>query len=125
MDVTPLIPRDRKLIQKYGDGRFQITGESYEGSIIVFPHKVVPWPVDEAGQMTAESLEAVVEEAASVEILLVGCGRYMAPIPDSLRRHIKECAGATIDPMDTGAACRTYNVLLSEERRVAAALIAV
>lgn len=125
MDVTPLIPGDRKLIQKYGDGHFRITGQSYEGNVIVFPHKVVPWRVDDAGHMTAESLEAVVEEAARVEILLVGCGRYMAPIPEGVRRHIKESAGATIDPMDTGAACRTYNVLLAEERRVAAALIAI
>lgn len=100
-------------------------GELFEGNIIVFPHKVVPWPVHSAGQMTSESLEAVVHEAARVEILLVGCGRFMTPIPEVLRRHIKEQAGATIDPMDTGAACRTYNVLLAEERRVAAALIAI
>lgn len=125
MDVTPVIPGDRKLIQKYGDGRFQITNESFEGNVIVFPHKVVPWPVDNAGQMDPESLRAVVEEAAVVDILLVGCGRFMTPIPDALRRHLKDEAGCTMDPMDTGAACRTYNVLLAEERRVAAALIAV
>lgn len=125
MDVTPLIPGDRKLIQKYGDGRFRITNQTFEGSVIVFPHKVVPWGITDAGDLTAESLQAVVEEAAKVEILLIGCGRYMAPIPDSLRRFIKEQAGATIDPMDSGAACRTYNVLLAEERRVAAAIIAI
>lgn len=125
MDITPLIPADRKLIQRYGDGRFRITNEHYDGNVIVFPHKVVPWEVDSAGAMTAESLQAVVAEAARVDILLVGCGRFMAAIPPAVRRHLKEEAGVTMDPMDTGAACRTYNVLLSEERKVAAALIAV
>lgn len=125
MDITPLIPSDRKLIQAYGDGRFRITNEHYDGNVIVFPHKVVHWQVDSAGAMTAESLQSVIDEAAAVDILLVGCGRFMAPIPPAVRRQLKEEAGVTIDPMDTGAACRTYNVLLSEERKVAAALIAV
>lgn len=125
MDITPLIPADRKLIQRYGDGRFRITNEHYDGNVIVFPHKVVPWPVDSAGAMTLESLRSVVDEAGRVDILLIGCGRSMVALPPAVRRGLKEQAGVTMDPMDTGAACRTYNVLLSEERKVAAALIAV
>lgn len=124
MDITPLIPADRKLIQRYGDGRFRITNEHYDGNVIVFPHKVVPWPVDSAGAMTLESLQSVVDEAGRVDILLIGCGRSMVPLPPAVRRGLKEQAGVTMDPMDTGAACRTYNLLASEGRKVLAAILA-
>ncbi|MGH6796969.1 MAG: MTH938/NDUFAF3 family protein, partial [Roseiarcus sp.] len=59
-----------------------------------------------------------------VEILLLGCGPRMAPVPPALRQGLR-VAGIVVDAMDTGAACRTYNVLLSEDRRVAAALLAL
>ena len=57
-----------------------------------------------------------------IELLLLGCGRRMAPPPSGLRQALRQ-AGIVLEVMDTGAACRTYNVLLSEERRVAAALL--
>jgi len=62
--------------------------------------------------------------SVDVEVLLIGCGPRMVLLPSALRRQIRE-AGIGMDAMDTGAACRTYNVLISEGRRAAAALIPV
>lgn len=123
MDVTPDIPEGRQIIQGYGDLRFRITNEVYEGSVLVFPDRTLAWPVQSFEQVTAESLEPV-RAAAEVEVLLLGCGTRMQLVPQALRAPLRE-AGVVIEPMDTGAACRTYNVLMAEERRVAAALIAV
>jgi uncharacterized protein len=66
----------------------------------------------------------VLDAGAEVDLLLIGCGRRMALVPPALRQTVRD-GGVVIDSMDTGAACRTYNVLLAEDRRVAAALIAV
>lgn len=82
------------------------------------------WPVEAAPGVTVESLEPVFALAGTVDLLLVGCGTTFGPEPAGLRSALKE-AGIGLEWMDTGGACRTYNVLLSEDRRVAAALIAV
>lgn len=82
------------------------------------------WPVDAADAVSAESLDVVFTLGESVELLLIGCGAEFGPEPAGLRAALKE-AGIGLEWMDTGAACRTYNVLVGEERRVAAALIAV
>lgn len=126
MDVTPLIPAGRQIIESYGEGRFRVSGTTIEGSILVFPERTLPWPVDRIDALTEESLETVVQagQAGTVDILLLGCGSRMAPVPAALRQRLRE-AGVVIEPMDTGAACRTYNVLMAEGRQVAAALIAV
>jgi uncharacterized protein len=126
MDVTPLIPAGRQIIESYGEGRFRVSGVTIEGSILVFPERTLPWPVDRIDALTQESLETVVQagQAGTVGILLLGCGSRMAPVPAALRQRLRE-AGVVIEPMDTGAACRTYNVLMAEGRQVAAALIAV
>ena len=71
--------------------------------------------------ITRESLAPVVTRGG-IEILLIGCGRRMVPLPKVLREELR-AAGIVADAMDTGAACRTYNILLAEDRRVAAALL--
>jgi len=126
MDVTPLIPAGRQLVESYGDGRFRISGRVFDGSVIVFGDHTVDWPVRDARDMTLESLAAVVAagQGRTVDLLLVGCGPHMALIPAALRRSLRE-SGIVTEAMDTGAACRTYNVLAAEGRRVAAALIAI
>ena len=122
MDVTPLIPQGRQIIEAYGEGGFRISGQRVDGSVIVFPDKVVAW----AGDMSAGDLQPVsaAGQAGSVELLLIGTGARMTQIDRSLRQTLR-AAGVVIEAMDTGAACRTYNVLMAEGRRVAAALIAV
>jgi len=124
MDVTPEIPEDKQVVQSYGDGRFTVSGTVHEGSILVFPDRVVPLDVADFAELTPDSLAPVREAADTVEVLLLGCGRRMQLVTKALRDPLRE-AGVVIEPMDTGAAARTYNVLLSEDRRVAAALIAV
>ncbi len=124
MDVTPLIPAHRKVIDAYGGGRFRIAGEVFVGSVLLFPERVLAWPVSEFAQVSRAVLEPVLAQAPPVEILLLGCGAKTGFVGPALRQELR-AAGLAIEAMDTGAACRTYNVLLAEERRVAAALIAV
>lgn len=124
MDVTPIIPSDRQVIDSYGKGRFRVAGTVYHGSILVFPDRVLPWSVTAFGDLGEEDFRPLAEAPLLPEVVLLGCGPRMALLPSTLRRPLRD-AGLNVDVMDTGAACRTYNVLLSEERRVAAALIAV
>ncbi len=124
MDITPQIPVGRTIIQGYGSGGFTIDGKPVTGSMLVFPDRLVAWPVAAFDQVTPESLADITAAAPTVEILLIGSGARMLRAPAALRAALRD-AGIALDVMDTGAACRTYNVLLAEERRVAAALIAV
>jgi uncharacterized protein len=124
MDITPEIPGDRKYIDYYGDGGFRIAGERYEGSVIVAPEQVWPWVVSVMALLTADSVANVFTAEPPIELLLIGCGARINRIPPDVRDALRAQA-IIVDSMETGAACRTYNVLMAEERRVAAALIAV
>lgn len=124
MDVTPLIPEGRQLIEAYGDGAFRITGERYVGAVIVFPETTFSWDLSDISRLSLENLTLVTERDPVPEILLLGTGRRAEFVLPSLRTAVRE-KGPVIDIMDTGAACRTYNVLLAEGRRVAAALLPV
>ena len=126
MDVTPLIPSGRQVIESYGDGRFRVSGVLFEGSVLIFPDRTESWAVSSAAAIDAASLDPVraAGAAGAVEVLLLGCGPRMTLVGEALRRPLRQ-AGVVVEPMDTGAACRTYNVLMAEGRRVAAALIAV
>jgi uncharacterized protein len=121
MDVTPLIPADRKVIESYGRDGFHVSGVAFKGAIIVFPDATEAWSAVRIEDVTVESLKPVLVKGG-VEILLLGCGRRMAMVSRALRAELR-AAGIVLDVMDTGAACRTYNVLLAEDRRVAAALL--
>lgn len=122
MDITPQVPDGLQIINSYGEDGFIVSGERYAGSLIVMPDEVVPWPVGAVEQMTMENLSPVLSAEPSVELLLIGSGARFRRVPPelgaALRRH-----NIALEGMDTGAACRTYNVLLAEGRRVAAALI--
>ena len=121
MDVTPIIPADRQVIDSYGSRSFRVSGVAHRGAILVFPDRTEPWAAESAAGITLESL-APVTAHGGIEILLIGCGPRAAMIAGDLRRGLRQ-AGIVVDAMDTGAACRTYNVLLAEDRRVAAALL--
>lgn len=77
-----------------------------------------------ADDISIHALAAMISETAEVGILIVGCGPRFVPPPAGMRRALSE-AGIVLEWMDTGAACRTFNVLLGEDRQVAAALVAV
>ena len=125
MDVTPLVPKGRQLIQSYGDGGFRISGVRHEGSVWILPEQTIAWPVSAIAEVDPESLKELLSLSAQhVRILLIGTGKTMLPLPASWRAMARE-VNVALEGMDTGAASRTYNVLLTEERDVAAALIAV
>ncbi len=89
----------------------------------MFAERTVAWPVGEAADITLESLAEAVG-ASDVDILIIGCGAAFEQPPKGLREGLKE-EGVALEWMDTGAACRTFNVLLAEDRAAAVALIAV
>ncbi len=121
MDLTPLIPAGRQVIESYGRDAFRVSGIDHRGSVLVFPQETLAWGPSRMTEVSLESLSTVTARGG-VEILLLGCGARMEMVPRALRQALRD-AGIVVDAMDTGAACRTYNVLLSEERRVAAALL--
>lgn len=121
MDLTPLVPAGRQVIERYGPSGFRVTGVIWRGPVLVFPELTLPWTAVEPADVTAESLAPVVEHG-DVQILLLGLGSRMPALHRELRRALRQ-AGISLEPMDTGAACRTYNLLVAEDRRVAAALI--
>jgi len=125
-DITPAVPRGHQLIRKYGAGRFTVGEDVHEGSVLVFAERTEPWPVEDPDAITPESLVPVTELEAAIrpQILIVGCGSSFLVPPKGLRQSLKQ-DGVVLEWMDTGAACRTFNVLLAEGRSAAAALIAV
>lgn len=122
MDVTPLVPKDRQVIDSYSAQGFRVSGIVHRGAILVLPQATHAWPVAAIAEIALANLAPVL--SAGTEILLLGCGRRIAQVPSTLRSDLR-AHGVVIDAMDTGAACRTYNVLLAEDRRVAAALLPV
>lgn len=109
------------LIQRHENNAVTIEGRRYESSLIVFPDKIISdWSVDSIEALCIESLESVI--GAKPEVFLLGTGdRQIFPsraLMVELARNKR-----SVDVMDTAAACRTYNVLVSEFRQVVVALI--
>jgi uncharacterized protein len=121
VDLTPIIPAGRQVIERYAASGFRVTGVIYHGPVLVFPDRTLLWAAASPSAITWESLAPVIEHGG-VRILLLGQGRAMAPVAVTLRTALRT-VGVGLEPMDTGAACRTYNVLVAEGRDVAAALI--
>lgn len=124
VDITPAVPVGRQLINGYGDGGFRISGVRYEGSVLVFSESTIAWAVDPTTELTVRSFDPLFAAGDPPKVLLVGTGVEMRLLDPSVRAHLRD-RGVVADVMGTGAACRTFNVLQSEERDVAAALIAV
>jgi uncharacterized protein len=114
----------RAPIEAYGNGGFRFADMSHRGSLMCLPSGIHGWEPADATALTVADFDRLLAEADKVEILLVGMGKELRPLPAALRAALK-AAGIASDPMSTGAAVRTYNVLLAEDRAVAAALIAV
>jgi uncharacterized protein len=114
----------RHPLDAYGKGGFRFAEMSHRGSILALPSGVRAWPVARAADIDAESLAAALQEGDALELLLLGTGLEIVPVADALRWRFRD-AGIRLDVMQTGAAARTYNILLAENRKVGAALIAV
>jgi uncharacterized protein len=121
MEFTRIPAEGRQFIQAHREGGFTIAGVRHEGSVLVLPDRTLPWPVRELGAVTLDSLAPIT--GAGIDILVLGCGAGFGQPTAELRAALR-ARGIVIEPMDTRAACRTFNVLLAEDRRVAAALIA-
>lgn len=111
-------------LDAYGNGGFRFADMSHRGSIFCLPSGVHGWEPKRPDTLEAADFELLLDGASDVQILLVGTGDQLIPLPKELREVFRD-AGISADPMGTGAAVRTYNVLLAEDRAVAAALIAV
>jgi uncharacterized protein len=122
-EAIPFLP-GRHQIDAYGNGGFRFGGMSHRGSILALPSGMRAWPVASIAEIDAAALAPILAESGAIEILLLGTGIDPAFIGEQVRAPLA-AAGIRLDAMQTGAAARTYNVLLAEDRRVAAALIAV
>ncbi len=120
---APHLPRPAP-IDSYGSGGFSFAGMSHRGSLLCLPDGIWAWPVSDVRDITASSLEMVFARAADIHVFLIGAGRDPWRIPDRIRQHFR-AAGISVDCLATGPAAQTYNILLSENRRVGAGLIAV
>ncbi|OWV88792.1 hypothetical protein B5K08_10045 [Rhizobium leguminosarum bv. trifolii] len=114
----------RAPIDTYGNGGFRFADMSHRGSILCLPSGIHGWDMDMSKPLSPENFRRVLEEADDIEVLLVGTGPELRRLPEELKQALKS-RGIASDPMSTGAAVRTFNIMLAEQRAVAAALIAV
>ena len=114
----------RAPIDAYGNGGFRFAGMSHRGSLMCLPSGIYGWNAAEPADLTDTAFEALFAEADDIEVCLIGSGLDLVPIRKALRERFSS-AFIQADSMSTGAAVRTYNVLLAENRAVAAALLAV
>lgn len=114
----------RAPIDAYGNGGFRFADMSHRGSVLCLPSGVYGWEASGEGSFSEPDFLRVLDEADGIDILLVGTGMDLVPVPKAVREKLRE-AGIVAEPMSTGSAVRTYNVLLAEDRAVAAMLLAV
>lgn len=114
----------RAPIDAYGEGGFRFAGMSHRGSLMVLPSGIYGWEPDDRDVIAATDLDAAVAEAKAFEFLLIGTGSDMRGLAPGARAALRE-AGVRVELMPTGAAVRTFNVLIAEDRAVAAAFVAV
>lgn len=117
MQINEISYKDARPIDGYGPGFFRIGGEALEGPLIVTASTVLPW----GGYSDTSTALSISDD---IDFVLVGTGEAMAPVNAKFRSAL-ENAGIGVEPMATQSACRTFNVLLAEGRRVAAALLPI
>jgi len=120
---APHLPRSAP-IDAYGNGGFAFADMSHRGSILCLPDAIWAWPVTRPADIDEDSLARVFAAANAIDTLIVGTGTNVWVPPKSLREALR-AVHIVVDPMQTGPAIRTYNIMVGERRRVAAALIAV
>jgi len=111
-------------IDAYGNGGFRFADMSHRGSLLCLPTGIFAWDLPASGEVDLTALRPVLDVLQAPSFCLLGTGTRQVFPPSHVRRAFID-AGVGLEPMDTGAACRTYNVLLAEGRPVAAALLAV
>jgi len=124
MEFTEITSSEQAFIAGYGDGGFRMGESRFEGSMLITPNGFYPWDVTSKDDINLDNLSPILDVANSVELLIIGMGKNMAFIDKDIRQAFGK-KDVAIEVMDTGAAARTYNVLLQEGRKVSAALIAI
>jgi uncharacterized protein len=114
------VPSGRPVIQSYGADGFRISGALHSGAVLVFSDGVAPWSV--TTPLTVETLAPAIARRGDFDLLLIGCADVALDLAPQLTARLR-ADGVVAEPMGTGAACRTYNLLQAEGRRVAAALL--
>ena len=114
----------RAPLDAYGNGGFRFADMSHRGSILCVPSGIYGWAPASAAELSPEAFARVIAERGEIDFLLLGVGTMPMPLDDAATRALRT-AGVRFDTMTTGAAVRTFNVMIAEERRVAAGLIAV
>ena len=120
---APHLPRSAP-IEAYGRGGFAFAEMSHRGSLLCLPDAIWAWPVVRAADIDKASLERGFAAAEGIDTLIIGSGTEVWLPPSGLREALR-AVKVVLDPMQTGPAIRTYNIMIGERRRVAAALIAV
>lgn len=120
---VPHLPRPA-VIEAYGNGGFRFDTMSHRGSLLCLPDGVWAWSVTRADDIDRHALARVFAGSALIDTLLIGTGTEVWLVPTELRTALRR-VNIGVDTMLTGPAIRTYNIMLGERRRVAAALIAV
>ena len=120
---APHLPRSAP-IEAYGKGGFAFANMSHRGSLLCLPEAIWAWPVAKAEDIDKMALARVFAAAAGIDTLIIGTGTNVWLPPPALREALR-AVRVVLDTMQTGPAVRTYNIMIGERRRVAAALIAV
>ena len=120
---APHLPRSAP-IDAYGNGGFAFAEMSHRGSLLCLPDAIWAWPVAKPEEIDGASLERIFAAADGIDTLIVGTGTGVWLPPSELREALR-AVKVVLDTMQTGPAVRTYNIMIGERRRVAAALIAV
>ena len=106
-----------KPVEGYGPGFFRIGGLVHTGPLLILPEQQLSWD-------GYEDTAAILAAAETIDVLFIGTGAEIAHIPAALRTTLEE-VGIGVEVMSSPSACRTYNVLLSEGRRIALAVLPV
>jgi uncharacterized protein len=120
---APHLPR-QALLDAHGAGGFRFAGMSHRGSLLCLPNGLWAWPVAAPSALTVDALALVFAQAAAMDFFILGTGDAPWIMPQRLRERF-HVVGLSVDAMLTGPAVRTYNVMLMENRRVGAGLIAI
>jgi uncharacterized protein len=112
------------VIEAYGKGGFRFADMSHRGSILCLPQGIWASDVKSPGDIDIEALSLALADGAAIDHFLIGAGKDIAPLAPAVREAFRS-RRIVVEPMSTGAAVRTYNILLGERRRVGALLIAV
>jgi uncharacterized protein len=121
--AAPHLPR-QALIDAHGGGGFRFAGMSHRGSLLCLPDGIWAWPVTAPAMLSEQALAPAFERAADLDFFILGTGAAPWVLPETLRSRFREMH-ISADAMATGPAVRTYNVMLMENRRVGAGLIAI